>query len=273
MRVWDAGRATGPVLLAVHGLGGSGRYWEGLEELVGDRYRIVAPDLGGFGKSDKPRRAPYDRAFHLADLDALTEAEQGPIVVVGHSLGGVLAVLWAGRRPERLAGLSLNASPFPEPRPQWNPENWQGVRRAIPATVTTVARVSWPLLSLPAQAFSKYPGAVVRDYGRQTMHSRSWTLWTLWSDPALEAEIITAAGALRPSTSVLLQHAEDDRSVRATSLARWEEALPSAEVHRIAEGGHQYLLHSRFVSLRDWLVRLAPAREDGPPAAPGSMGR
>jgi len=59
--VWEAGE--GPVILAVHGLGGSGRYWQGLADAAGDRFRIVAPDLGGFGTSDKPRPRD-DRALH-----------------------------------------------------------------------------------------------------------------------------------------------------------------------------------------------------------------
>jgi pimeloyl-ACP methyl ester carboxylesterase len=257
MRVWEGGRADGPVLLAVHGLGGSGRYWEGLEDLAGDRFRIVAPDLAGFGASAKPREVVFDRGLHLGDLDAVLEGRPGRVVLVGHSLGGVLAALWAGGHPDRAAALSLHATPYPTARPQWDPERWQGARRALPAAVAGAARVSWPLLSLPAQAFSKYPGAVVRDYGRQTMHSRSWTLWSLWADPALEPEIRAAAAALPQDVPVLLQHARDDRSVRVDDLARWSAVYRGARVERVDDGGHQFLLHTRFAPLRAWLDGLA----------------
>jgi pimeloyl-ACP methyl ester carboxylesterase len=253
LRVWRGGR--GPALLAIHGLGGSGRYWEGLEDLVGERFTVVAPDLGGFGGSDKPRRV-YDRAFHLDTLDAVAHA-LGPVVVMGHSLGGVLGLLWAARHPDRLRGLNLTSSPFPRPRPRWDPETWAGPRSVLPAAVGGAARIAWPVLSLPAQAFSRYPGAVVRDYGRQTMKSRAWTLWSLWSDPSLGPELERSAGAIRARTPVLLLHAADDRSVRIEDLDDWTRVLPQARREVVDHGGHQFLLHQRFAPLGPWLSRIA----------------
>src|SRR3712207_6485262 len=100
MRVWEQG--DGPTVLAIHGLGGSGRYWQGLADRTGERFCVVAPDLAGFGASSKPRDAAYDRAFHTADLDAVVEAcrTSGEITVVGHSLGAMLALVWGARRSD-----------------------------------------------------------------------------------------------------------------------------------------------------------------------------
>lgn len=258
VRVWRGGR--GPVLLAIHGLGGSGRYWQGLEDLAGDRFTIVAPDLPGFGSSDKPKRV-YDRPFLLDALDAVTR-DLDRVVVVGHSLGGVLGFLWAARHPGRVRALSLNASPFPQPRPDWDPARWVGARRLAPAVVGGAARVTWPLLSLPAQAFSRYPGAVVRDYGRQTMRSRAWTLWSLWADPDLQEEVPEAAARLDHSTPILLLHAADDRSVRPVAMQGWAETLPQARRELLPDGGHQFLLHRRFAPLGPWLAERAVLEPD-----------
>lgn len=258
LRVWRGGR--GPTLLAIHGLGGSGRYWRGLEDLVGDRYTIVAPDLPGFGSSDKPK-VVYDRPFLLDAVDAVAR-DLGPAVVVGHSLGGVLGFLWSARHPARVRALNLSAAPFPQPRPDWDPARWAGPRRLAPAVVGAAARVSWPLLSLPAQAFSRYPGAVVRDYGRQTMRSRAWTLWSLWADPSLRTEVAAAAGRLDPSTAILLLQAADDRSVRPVAMNGWRDILPHADRQLLPEGGHQFLLHQRFGPLAPWLGEQATADRD-----------
>lgn len=259
LRVWRGGR--GPALLAIHGLGGSGRYWQGLEDLAGDRFTIVAPDLPGFGSSDKPRMV-YDRPFLLDALDAVA-ASLGPVVVIGHSLGGVLGFLWAARHPDRTRALNLSASPFPQPRPDWDPARWVGARRLAPAAVGGFAKVSWPLLSLPAQVFSKYPGAVVRDYGRQTMRSRAGMLWSLWSDPDLQTEVPAAAARLDAATSTLLLHAADDRSVRPEAIEGWARILPEARRQVLPHGGHQFLLHERFVPLAPWLDEQALAVDDG----------
>jgi pimeloyl-ACP methyl ester carboxylesterase len=127
----------------------------------------------------------------------------------------------------------------------------------LPAAVGGAARVAWPLLSLPAQAFSRYPGAVVRDYGRQTMKSRAWTLWSLWSDPSLGPEIARSGGALHAGTPVLLLQAADDRSVRMQDLEDWARVLPQAQREVVAHGGHQFLLHQRFAPLGPWLAEIA----------------
>ncbi|MGH8925774.1 MAG: alpha/beta fold hydrolase [Acidimicrobiia bacterium] len=57
-----------PTLISLHGLGGSGRYWHRLARHLDDRWSLVAPDLAGFGRSDKPVLR-YERAFHLSTID------------------------------------------------------------------------------------------------------------------------------------------------------------------------------------------------------------
>jgi pimeloyl-ACP methyl ester carboxylesterase len=253
MRVWESGR--GPTLLAVHGLGGSGRYWEGLAGRVGDRFRVVAPDLSGFGSSDKPE-LDYDRGAFLEDLDAAIDADGG-IAVVGHSLGGVLAVLWAGRHPARVSGLALAAAPFPEPRPDWDPSRWTERRTALPSAVGTALRVAWPVVSLPILATRRYPSSVVKDYGRQTMRSRVWTLWSLWSEPGLLGEVEEAAERLQGHALGLWQ-AEDDKRVGIENLRRWSMLFPMGERVSLPDGGHQFLLRTRFAPLEPWLRALPP---------------
>ena len=256
LRLWRAGEGPVPIL-AVHGLGGSGRYWEGLAEATGSTFRVIAPDLGGFGRSSKPPGAT-DRPFHLATLDLIAEEIGGPVVVIGHSLGGVLGLLWAGSRPEAVAGLALAASPYPSPRADWDPARWRGSRGLLRRAVVATARAVWPLLSLPVQAFGPYPAPVVRDYGRQSIRGRIWTLWALWGDPTLEPEARAAAAALRTAaTPALLAYAADDRSVGPDNAERWAALLPAAERLEVPLGGHQFVLRDRFASIAPWLLGLA----------------
>ena len=74
-------------------------------ERLADRFTLLAPDLRGFGDSDKPD-GPFGAADHAADLAALLDALGLETVgVVGHDVGGGVMLPLARRIPERLAGL------------------------------------------------------------------------------------------------------------------------------------------------------------------------
>jgi pimeloyl-ACP methyl ester carboxylesterase len=248
-RVWEAGDGT--PLLAIHGLGGSGRYWQGLADRVGERYRVIAPDLAGFGSSDKPDIA-YDRAGHLDDL-ASAAPDEGPVAVIGHSLGGVLAALWASEHSPRIEALALAAPPFPLGEgPDYR------LIGARPASVRRraaigFAKVALPVVSYPVGIARGYPPAVVRDFTRQTLGARGGTMWSLLSDPTIR-EDVDDAGVIDGRIPTLIVHAADDRTVRPEAHDRWAELLPHADARILPDGGHQFLLRGGFEPMAGWLV-------------------
>jgi pimeloyl-ACP methyl ester carboxylesterase len=71
--------------------------------------RVLAPDLRGFGESDRVSGGGYYHfPDYVADVDAITsELLPEPFLLVGHSMGGTVATLFAGARPERVAKLAL----------------------------------------------------------------------------------------------------------------------------------------------------------------------
>ncbi len=249
-RVWEAG--DGPAVLAIHGLGGSGRYFERLAEHAPGRFHLVAPDLAGFGSSDKPEIA-YDRAGHLEDLDAVVRDVGEPIVVVGHSLGGVFAALWAARDPSRAAAYAILCAPYPSPdRNQvWaqEPEIPRAARIAAPVLQTVVRA-----LSIPIGVARSFSVAISADYARQTLRSRSGTMWSALHDPSV-LDDLERVRELDGRVPMLIEHAEDDRTVRPDAHAKWVKLLPSSD-HRVVGGGHQVQLHERFASLASWIGRV-----------------
>jgi pimeloyl-ACP methyl ester carboxylesterase len=100
-------------MLLLHGLAASSRYWTGrVGPLLGD-HRLLVPDLLGFGESPKPR-ARYDLHDHLAALERLVRArgfDGGHALVVGHSLGAVVALALLGQHPGWFDGAVLIAPP------------------------------------------------------------------------------------------------------------------------------------------------------------------
>ena len=111
------GPADAPLVVAVHGLGGSHLNWAALApHLVGDT-RLLAPDLLGHGHTPAAGRRP-DIDGHVALLQGFVEqVSDGPVVLMGHSLGGLVAALTAVSSPERVAGLVLVAPALPTGRP------------------------------------------------------------------------------------------------------------------------------------------------------------
>ena len=95
----------GPPLLLLHGWPEFWLTWEPVMSRLADCFTLIAPDLRGFGDSDKPEAAfgPTDHASDmLALLDALGIEKAG---IVGHDVGGAAMQPMARQAPERLAGL------------------------------------------------------------------------------------------------------------------------------------------------------------------------
>lgn len=116
------GPSDGPPLLLLHGLTDAGTAWPDAVQRWGATYRVIAPDLRGHGES--PRFAEDDlgrcHELWLADvLDLLLGGAPAPIIV-GHSLGGLLALRAALAAPLRVRGLVLEdpAVPTGNPRPE-----------------------------------------------------------------------------------------------------------------------------------------------------------
>jgi pimeloyl-ACP methyl ester carboxylesterase len=104
----DDGGKDGSVVVLVHSLAGTSRHWsEQLPHLRQSR-RAVAFDFRGHGRSDLPRNGDYTIAGMAADIAATVDSlGLDRFVLVGHSMGGGAALVYAGNHPERVLGLVL----------------------------------------------------------------------------------------------------------------------------------------------------------------------
>jgi pimeloyl-ACP methyl ester carboxylesterase len=95
----------GAPLLLLHGWPEFWLTWEPVMVRLADRYRLIAPDLRGFGDSDKPN-GPFGAVDHAADILALLDALGiGRVGVIGHDVGGAAMQPLARKAPERIVGL------------------------------------------------------------------------------------------------------------------------------------------------------------------------
>ena len=111
---------SGQALVLLHGLGSSGLDWEYQYPEFETNYRVIAPDLRGFGRSDKPE-GPYLVARHAEDLCALLDhLGIDRIQLLGFSMGGAVAFQFAASYPQRVERLIIvNSSP------SFVPDHWR----------------------------------------------------------------------------------------------------------------------------------------------------
>lgn len=111
--IWEPPQepTVAPILL-IHGWGGSGGYWQETAEALAATAKVIVPDLPGTGRSlpVSPAQNIYDQVDTLAAL--LDELEIEQVQVVGHSMGGAMALLLTDARPDQITRLVLTSTCF-----------------------------------------------------------------------------------------------------------------------------------------------------------------
>jgi pimeloyl-ACP methyl ester carboxylesterase len=236
----DCTGSGSPTVVLMSGLGGFSVSWARIAPAVADTTRVCAYDRAGQGWSeDAP--GPQDGVAAATDLHALLAAagEDGPFVLVGHSIGGDHAMVYADRYPQQVAGMVLldATNPYrtaagtthagsPGPFALAPSLTRLGVGRLLPTS-------SWS--SLPEPAASRYQAFAASPRGwRNTVDetatmpallSRAQELSTLGSTPLV---VLTAAG---PHADATWADAQDRMAELSTNSS-----------HRHAEASHAGLL-------------------------------
>ncbi|HZN46654.1 MAG TPA: alpha/beta hydrolase [Ramlibacter sp.] len=124
VRLWGEPRAGEPPLVMVHGwMDVAASYQFVVDAFANDRF-VIAPDWRGYGLTELPHTDNYWFPDYLADLDFLLDhyAPTTPVDLVGHSMGGNIAMLYAGARAERIRALvNLEGFGMPASRPAQAP--------------------------------------------------------------------------------------------------------------------------------------------------------
>jgi len=227
-----AGPADGPVVVLVHGLGGSLLNWAALAPILAQTCRVLALDLAGFGRTRSGGRSTSVHANQRLLHRFLTEIAGVPAVVVGNSMGGLITVLEANEHPEAIAAAALVDPALPV-GPRSRPDPLVGMAMtayALPALGRTLLRGTRRVGSADARArallqlccadSSRVPARVI-EHHLNLARERD-------NDPDIDAELIVAARSLmwvlarrgrhaellrKISVPVLLLHGDKDRLV------------------------------------------------------------
>ncbi len=234
-----------PTLVFLHYFGGSSRSWSEVIVLLAGEYRCVAPDLRGFGDSAalKGNYALSDYADDISTLIAGLDIKS--CALIGHSMGGKIALAIAARRPANLHSLVLLAPSPPTPEPIPEEERARllagyGDRTAAEETLRKITA-----RPLPAPTFERS----IEDNMRCTRPA--WRAWLetgsredISTDVArIEVPVLVVAGAAdEPLTTDLLQRevVQCINGARLITLPGVAHLLPLENPAAVAELIHQH---------------------------------
>jgi len=232
LRLYYHSIGEGPALLLLHGLGSSSDDWELQLPEFATRYRVVAMDLRGHGRSDKPR-GPYTMGDFATDAAALLHGLGIPQAhVLGLSLGGMVAQQLAVDRPERVLSLVL-VNTFPRFEP-WESHLLRRIARRLitfgsGGMEALAEAVAAGLFPRPTQR-PLYEEAV-RRFARNDLNGYRASVAAI-----LRFNVERRLGEVR--CPALIVAGDRDRTVSWRQKARLARLLPKARLVVIPDSGH-----------------------------------
>lgn len=202
-------RRAGTVLL-LHGFPDLCHTWRHqVPALAAAGYRVLAPNLRGYGRSDKPRGvAAYDVDQLAADAAALATHAGGPVTLIGHDWGGVVAFWAAATHPAAFSRLVVLNAPHPGVLRSYMLRHPGQIFRSLYAGFFQIPRV--PEWLLAARGFRRMRRALERSARPKAFTADDWPLYEdAWSQPgALTAMINYYRAIFRRPESTLRRRVE-----------------------------------------------------------------
>ena len=264
LAVTEAGDGDGEPVLMLHGFPELARCWRHqLDALAGAGYRAIAPDLRGYGGSDRPPAVEDYAAPKLAgDVVGLIDAlGYESVHLVGHDWGGALAWGIAGRLPERVRSLTILNAPQPAVSARLRVENERQRAKSWYMLLFQFAGVAEAWLSandwanLRAFVFDNAaPGAFPPE-------ERALLTESLGRDGALTAALNWYRANMPPSA--WLREPPDPPPIPAPTLIIWGEAdtyMDPVLLERSAETVTGPLRVERLPGVSHWVQEEAPDR-------------
>jgi pimeloyl-ACP methyl ester carboxylesterase len=238
--------SDGPVVVLLHGIAGSSRTWDAVLPLLARSVRVVAPDLLGHGESAKPRGDYSLGAYASGVRDLLAALGIEAATIVGHSLGGGVAMQFAYQFPERCERLVLvdSGGLGREVTPILRAATLPGAevvlpliahRRVLDAARSVSARLPARLTRRPALA------EIARGYGSLVdTQARAAFVHTARSVLDVGGQRVDARDRLYLATALptLVVWGGRDSFIPVSHAAHFKELVPTARLEVFERAGH-----------------------------------
>jgi len=225
-------KGSGVPLVFVHGFPFSRAVWREQIDAFQSSHRVIAPDLPGFGNSDA-RPGPATMEQYADDVRALLEQlATGPVVLVGHSMGGYVALAFERRCPEMLRGLVLVGT-------RAGPDSTEAAagRRAMADKVKTAGVQAVVEAMAPKMLDGANHDASMMEDVREFMAS-STPVGVVGALLGMAGRADATARLAQIVVPTLVITGADDMLVAPEESTKLAEAIPGAQLEVIAHAGH-----------------------------------
>jgi pimeloyl-ACP methyl ester carboxylesterase len=251
LQFWDYGQEGKPTLVLVHGGLDHARNWDWVARSLREHFHVYALDLRGHGNSAWAPGALYSVAEHVLDLSALLDViDDFPVYIVGHSLGGIISLVYSGVYPERVKKvISIEGLGFPPSHKIHKPAS-ESLRGWIEAVRKTEGREprSYPDIEAAVARMKEANPQLSDEVARHlTLHGTNWQ-----SDGSLIWKFDNYARLFPPSANRLDDLKEIIGRITCPVLIFWgldswapdpekdgrTETLKNYRIIRVANAGH-----------------------------------
>jgi abhydrolase domain-containing protein 6 len=255
--VYSEGGKGEPVVL-LHGFGASADNWNRFAGRLTKRYRVIAPDLPGWGQSTRIDSASYAYPQQVERLHRFLEA-LGLLRVhlVGHSMGGFIASAYAARYPEEVITLALIAPHgVAEPQPSELAlsvaagDNWL-VATSVPEFDRLLNKVFAKRPYLPKSVFRLLANHAIRNSAKSARIFAEMQS----NDPTLEERLS------RIKAPALIVWGEQDRVLHVSCAEIFRQGIKNSELLVIAGSGHMPLIENARECATAWLKFVEKTRK------------
>ena len=267
---------SGPALLLIHGIGDNSLAWEPVHSRLARNFTVIAPDLLGHGQSDKPR-ADYSVAAYANGMrDLLSVLDIDQVTVLGHSLGGGVAMQFAYQFPQLVERLVLIGA--------------GGVTKdvnvalrlaSLPGGAEALALLRLPLVMPTLNVAGQLLGAIIGSTGPGSDIPNALRILADLPEPTASAafrrtlravvdwrgQVVTMLDRcyLTESVPVQLVWGDQDVVIPVSHAHMAHSAMPGSRLEIFPGSGHYPFHHDplRFVDLvEDFIATTAPSKHD-----------
>jgi pimeloyl-ACP methyl ester carboxylesterase len=265
---------SGPPIVLMHGITASSVVWELVGPQLARHHTVLAPDLLGHGQTAKPRGDYSMGAFASGIRDLVLSLELGPATVVGHSLGGGVAMQFAYQFPERVGRLALVSSGGLGRRVNGllRAATFPGSELVLPVIagrhVLTAGRAVGRALSRMRVPLGNDVIEMARGHASLgDPESRTAFVHTLRASVDVGGQRVQAVDRLYLAAELplLIMWGARDRIIPVDHGRRAHELVPGSRFELFERAGHFPHLDEpeRFVAtVEDWIARTEPSQGD-----------